>query len=96
VKISDFGLTPSDPICFIRGVNRSTIQGIILGTAIGVAAGIGGFTFIYAKGASYLTKDPAACINCHIMREQYDGWIKSSHRLVAACNDGHTPPNCGR
>jgi cytochrome c nitrite reductase small subunit len=25
------------------------------------------------------------------MREQYDGWLKSSHRSVAVCNDCHTP-----
>ena len=25
------------------------------------------------------------------MNEQYDGWIKSSHRNVATCNDCHTP-----
>ena len=68
------------------------IARIILGIAIGLAAGIGGYTFIYAKGASYLTNNPAACANCHIMSEHYDGWIKSSHRSVASCNDCHTPP----
>jgi cytochrome c nitrite reductase small subunit len=26
------------------------------------------------------------------MREQFDGWVKGSHRSVAACNDCHTPP----
>jgi cytochrome c nitrite reductase small subunit len=26
------------------------------------------------------------------MNEHYDGWIKSSHRSVATCNDCHTPP----
>ena len=25
------------------------------------------------------------------MNEQYDGWIKSSHRSVAVCNDCHVP-----
>jgi cytochrome c nitrite reductase small subunit len=25
------------------------------------------------------------------MKEQYDGWQKSSHRSVATCNDCHTP-----
>ena len=65
---------------------------IIAAVLIGVAAGIGAFTFVYARGASYLTNDPAACMNCHVMREQFDGWIASSHRAVAACNDCHTPP----
>ncbi|HEV2800680.1 MAG TPA: cytochrome c nitrite reductase small subunit [Pyrinomonadaceae bacterium] len=69
-----------------------TLQGIVLGVALGAAIGIGGYTFIYAKGYSYLTNDPAACANCHIMREQFDGWVKSSHRAVAVCNDCHTPP----
>jgi len=67
------------------------IEGLILGAAIGLAAGVVGYTFVYAKGASYLTNDSAACMNCHIMREYYDGWIRSSHRAVAVCNDCHTP-----
>ena len=58
---------------------------------IGLVVGIGGYTFVYAKGASYMTNDPAACANCHVMNEQYDGWITSSHRAVAVCNDCHTP-----
>ncbi len=64
---------------------------LTLAMALGLAAGLGGYTFVYARGASYLTTDPAACTNCHVMREQYDGWIKSSHRSVAVCNDCHTP-----
>ncbi len=63
----------------------------VLGGLFGLTAGIGGFTFIYADGASYLGRDPAACANCHVMRPQYDGWLKSSHRAVATCNDCHTP-----
>ena len=60
---------------------------------VGVAAGLGFFTFGYAKGASYLTNDPAACANCHVMNEHYAAWMKSSHRSVATCNDCHTPHN---
>jgi cytochrome c nitrite reductase small subunit len=70
-----------------------TIQGILLGVVIGVALGIGVYTFAYAKGWSYLTDDPAACANCHVMQEQFDGWLKSSHRSVATCNSCHTPSN---
>ena len=66
-----------------------TIQGILLGVVIGVAVGIGVYTFAYAKGWSYLTDDPAACANCHVMREQFDGWLKSSHRAVATCNNSN-------
>jgi cytochrome c nitrite reductase small subunit len=60
--------------------------------AIGVAAALGGYTFVYARGYSYLTNDPQACANCHIMQNHYSAWLKSSHRAVAACNDCHTPP----
>jgi cytochrome c nitrite reductase small subunit len=60
---------------------------------LGVALGLGGYTFAYAKGWSYLTDDPRACANCHVMNEQYDGWLKGSHRSVAVCNDCHVPHN---
>ncbi len=64
---------------------------ILLAALIGIAIGLGGFTFVYAKGSSYLGTDPAACANCHIMDEHYSAWLKSSHRAVATCNDCHTP-----
>lgn len=58
---------------------------------LGMAIGIGAFTFVYARGASYMTNDPTACANCHIMSEHYAAWTKSSHRSVAVCNDCHAP-----
>ena len=58
---------------------------------LGAALGLGAYTFAYARGWAYLTDDPRACANCHVMNEQYDGWIKSSHRSVAVCNDCHVP-----
>lgn len=64
---------------------------VAMGVMVGVVLGLGGYTFIYARGASYLTNDPSACANCHVMQEQYDGWQRSSHRSVAVCNDCHTP-----
>ncbi len=73
-------------------MSLQTLSNVVVGLAFGVVAGIGGFTFIYARGYSYMTDDPAACVNCHVMREQFDGWVKSSHRSVAVCNDCHTPP----
>jgi len=63
------------------------LTAVLIGTAIGVGA----FTFVYAEGYSYLTNDPSACANCHVMEEQYASWMKSSHRSVAVCNDCHTP-----
>lgn len=72
-------------------MSSGTLALLFVAVLFGLAAGLGGYTFIYARGASYLTDDPAACANCHVMREQYDGWVKSSHRSVAVCNDCHTP-----
>ena len=68
-----------------------TVALIAVFIGVGVGVGVGGYTFIYARGGSYLTNNPAACANCHIMREYYDGWLKSSHHIVAVCNDCHTP-----
>ncbi len=65
----------------------------IAAVVIGAALGLGAYTFAYARGWAYMTDDPQACNNCHIMNEQYDGWIKSSHRSVAVCNDCHVPDN---
>ncbi len=64
---------------------------IFLGVASGMGMGIGGYTFIYAKGFSYMTNAPETCANCHVMQGHYDAWIKSSHKNVAVCNDCHTP-----
>lgn len=65
--------------------------GSALGVAIGLAIGMGLYTFVYAKGWSYLTNDPQACANCHVMKEQFDGWAKSTHHKAAVCNDCHMP-----
>ncbi len=72
-------------------MNIQLLKLIILGIAIGLSVGGGGYTFYYAKGYSYLSNNPMSCANCHIMNEQYDGWQKSSHKAVATCNDCHTP-----
>ncbi len=58
---------------------------------VGVLLGVGLYTFRYAEGLSYLSNDPKTCMNCHIMREHYDSWIRSSHRMAATCNDCHVP-----
>jgi cytochrome c nitrite reductase small subunit len=57
----------------------------------GVVLGLGGFTFWYAKGTSYFSSDPRSCVNCHIMREQYDSWQRASHHAHATCVDCHLP-----
>ena len=64
---------------------------VVLTCLLGIPAGIGAFTFVYAKGFSYLSTSPQACVNCHVMNEQYDAWLKSGHRHAAVCVDCHLP-----
>ena len=71
-----------------RGVAAPVLLAVIAGLLIGV----GVYTFGYARGASYMTDNPAACANCHVMQDQYQSWMKGSHGKVAVCNDCHTPP----
>ncbi len=59
---------------------------------IGLILGLGSFTFFYGQGISYLKDDPKACVNCHVMSDQYDSWLKSSHASVS-CNSCHSPEN---
>lgn len=64
---------------------------LLLAGLVGMTVGLGIFTFRYAEGWSYLSDNPNACMNCHIMRTQFDGWNHSSHKAVATCNGCHTP-----
>jgi cytochrome c nitrite reductase small subunit len=64
---------------------------LALTCTFGLFSGLGTYTFTYARGLSYFSNDPRACMNCHIMREHFDGWQKSPHHAVATCNDCHTP-----
>jgi cytochrome c nitrite reductase small subunit len=64
---------------------------LLLAALAGGILGLGGFTFVYAEGGSYFSDNPESCINCHIMRDVFDGWNHGSHKAVATCNDCHTP-----
>jgi len=70
---------------------KTNVALIVLGMLVGVAFGLGVYTFVYARGYSYLSNHPESCTNCHVMRDEYSSWLKSSHRSVATCNDCHTP-----
>lgn len=74
---------------YVGTLGKSFIS--IMAAMIGIFVGLGLYTFAYAQGTSYLSDDPNACINCHIMRDQFEGWNHSSHKAVATCNDCHVP-----
>lgn len=64
---------------------------LLVALLFGGVVGLGMYTLAYAEGTSYLSDDPAACVNCHIMRDVYDAWNRGSHKAVATCNDCHIP-----
>jgi cytochrome c nitrite reductase small subunit len=64
---------------------------VLVACVLGVPVGVGGFTFVYAKGFSYLSSDPRACVNCHVMNDEYAAWLKSGHRHTATCVECHLP-----
>ena len=51
---------------------------------------MGAYASHYAQATAYLSNDPAACMNCHIMREEFDAWQKGAHHNQT-CNDCHVP-----
>jgi cytochrome c nitrite reductase small subunit len=75
----------------LLGEQGNTRGVIVLAVLLGLLAGIGGFTFLYAEGLSYMSDDPKVCVNCHIMQPQFDSWQKASHHTVATCVECHLP-----
>jgi len=77
-----------DTVSWRSRLNRPLLIVCIL---VGVLGGVGAHTFHFADGLAYAGNDPKACVNCHIMRDQYNGWQISSHHNHATCNDCHVP-----
>jgi cytochrome c nitrite reductase small subunit len=67
-----------------------TIKKLALALFIIAIAGFGYIIYI-SKALSYLSKDPKACINCHVMNTQYATWQHSSHAREATCIECHLP-----
>ncbi len=45
------------------------------------------------RATSYLSDDPSACVNCHVMAPYFATWQNSSHGRFTVCNDCHVPQN---
>lgn len=82
--------SPADHARTATPARRRWAAALVAGL-LGASVGVAGFTFNYAEGLSYLSDDPTACVNCHVMQEHYDGWRHASHARVATCNDCHVP-----
>ncbi len=59
--------------------------------ALGVLFGLVFVILHVSNATSYMSDNPRACINCHVMTAQYASWSKSSHARVTTCNDCHVP-----
>lgn len=59
--------------------------------ALGILVGLGLLVLRVSRATSYLSDDPQACVNCHVMNPQFASWQKSSHFNKATCNDCHIP-----
>lgn len=59
----------------------------------GILAGLGVYTLYISRAYTYVSDDPAACVNCHIMTPYYQSWQHSSHSPWTTCNDCHVPHN---
>jgi cytochrome c nitrite reductase small subunit len=56
-----------------------------------VFCGLSAVVLYISNAGAYLSDDPAACMNCHIMAPQYATWDHSSHARKVTCNDCHVP-----
>ena len=66
------------------------LQVAVYGLA-GVAVGLALLLTRIANATSYLSDEPGACINCHVMTDAYASWQRGSHGQVAVCIDCHVP-----
>lgn len=73
------------------GMKGGVLGIVMLGAIAGGLAASAGYTAHTAKATSYLSNDPKACVNCHIMNDQYNAWSSSPHHARATCNDCHVP-----
>ena len=67
------------------------VLGIAASLLAGAFVGSGVYTFFSAHGLSYMSDEPEVCVNCHIMRQEYNDWRHASHHANAVCNDCHLP-----
>jgi cytochrome c nitrite reductase small subunit len=66
---------------------RAVVWAALLGVPIGLAVE----SARYGEALSYLSDDPKACLNCHVMRDPWNAWAHGPHARHATCNDCHVP-----
>lgn len=74
---------------FLQSLSNRCV--IVLSICAGAILGLAGYIAYASNVTSYLTNDPSACTNCHVMSSYYATWSHSSHATRATCNDCHVP-----
>ena len=77
-----------DLIEFIRPRGGWKIPAIVI---IASFLGLFIYTVYTSRAYSYLSDEPATCVNCHVMAPYYATWLHSSHGRNTTCNDCHVP-----
>ncbi len=89
IRIANLAITPRRLL--LATVRRNSLYAVMAVGLLAIPFGSALHTFHYAQGASYLSDDPTACANCHVMRETFDDWVRGEHAHAATCNDCHVP-----
>jgi len=76
---------------FIRFITPPENWRIPVYVLAGAFTGLAAYALVVSNAVSYLSDNPATCVNCHVMGPQYATWFHSSHREHATCNDCHVP-----
>jgi len=74
-----------------KKISKRRIPILLIPLIAGVMIGLMGYLFYISKAYSYLSDNPKACVNCHIMAPEYATWNHSSHGRNTVCNDCHIP-----
>lgn len=77
-------------ICIGSIMNKKTFLKLSILIALLISINVFYNTLQSSKALSYLSTDPKACINCHVMNTAYATWQHSSHFKVK-CVECHLP-----
>lgn len=70
---------------------KKKLPKFLIPSMVGIILGLMAYILYVSEAHSYLSDDPKACVNCHIMAPEYATWFHSSHGRNTVCNDCHVP-----
>ena len=81
------------PIKFLKAFAPPATWRFVVLILLGIFFGLVLLTFHVGRATSYLSDEPSACVNCHVMAPFFATWQNSSHARFTVCNDCHVPQN---